>query len=99
MPSRVLCQRIYTDHSPMMTSGLVVALEPGSPDAEPTVAAIRSQPAFTAGDRNGFQLPVALEAESAEASERWCDWLRGLPGVAGVEVVFVHWDEVEHEAG
>ena len=82
----------------MMTSGLVVALEPGSHDAESAVAAIRDQPVFTAGDRNGLQLPLALEVESAEASERWCDWLRALPGVLVVEVVFVHWDEVKHGA-
>jgi hypothetical protein len=83
----------------MVTSGLVVTLDPGSREAESAVASIGAHEVFTAGDRDGFQLPLALEAKSAEASEHWCDWLRGLPGVASVEVVFVHWDEVEHEAG
>ena len=79
-----------------MTSGLVVTLDPGSPDAERSIAAIRATPAFTLdSERGGWQVPVALEAESVMECERWCEWLRGLPGVVGIEVVFVHWDEAE----
>ena len=74
-----------------MTSGLIVTLDPGG-----SPAVIEAVPAFTVGERTEDRVPVALEAEDAEASERWTEWLRRLPGVVGVEVVFVHWDEVIH---
>ena len=82
-----------TGRPPVMTSGLVVTLTPGaSLDALDSV--------FTVGERVGDRLAVALEAEDADASERWTEWLRRSSGVLGVEVVFVHWDveeEVTHD--
>jgi len=84
------------DDSPIVTSGLVVTFDPCESDA--AVAAIAAVPDFTIGDPNGSRLPLALEALDAAESERWCEWLRALPGVTGVEVIFVHWDEVEHGA-
>ena len=79
-----------------MTSGLVLTLE-DSPACEAALAALNANPVFTAGERIGDRLPVALEAADAGASEQWTEWLRTLPGVEGVEVVFVHWDEAEPE--
>lgn len=70
-------------------------LSPEATDVASAMGAIRAASAFTPGDPSGICWPLALEAEDAESSERWCDWLRRLPGVEGVEVVFVHWDEVE----
>lgn len=98
MPSQNPSERICPDAPPRVTSGLVVTLDPRSREADQVLDAIRGAPGFTVGEPENRQLPVALEADGAEASERWCDWLRGLPGVAGVEVVFVHWDEVEDGA-
>jgi hypothetical protein len=81
----------------MMTSGLVMILDPGSPARESTLAAIRDVPAFTVGEEIDSSWSVALEAGDGAESERWCEWLRQLPGVAGVEVVFVHWDDSKGE--
>ena len=78
------------ERSPVMTSGLIVTLDTN--ESLPTLAA---SPALTVGERTGDRVPVALEAENAGASEQWTEWVRGLPGVAGVEVVFVHWDQAE----
>lgn len=79
----------------MMTSGLVVSLDPAGGDRVPdTVGAV---PAFTVGEATAGCLSVALEADDAAASEQWAHWLRRLPGVAGVEVVFVHWDGTDPE--
>jgi nitrate reductase NapAB chaperone NapD len=78
-----------------MTSGLVLTLDPLSVECDAALAALCANPVFTAGERIGDRLPVALEAEDAEASERWTEWLRRLPGVCGVEIVFVHWDVAE----
>ena len=79
-----------------MTSGLVVTLDPDAPEWDSALSALESSAAFTVGEPNGDRLPLALEAEDAAASERWTEWLRQLPGVCGVEIVFVHWD-VEEE--
>ena len=79
----------------MMTSGLVVMLEPDSPEASSALVAIRSTPSFTIGERDGNWLSLALEAEDGDASEHWHEWLRRLPGVNEVEVVFVHLDDTE----
>jgi hypothetical protein len=104
MPSQIPFERICPDASPraaggpIVTSGLVVTLEPGSCAADAALAAIRAAPGLTVGEPDIRRLPVALETDGAEASERCCDWLRALPGVAGVEVVFVHWHEVEDGA-
>jgi hypothetical protein len=79
----------------MTTSGLVVKLDPDSPDGARTLAAIRANPVFTVGDQNGRWLSVVLEASDPDESEHWHDWLCRLPGVDGAEVVFVHMDEEE----
>ncbi|HUR53143.1 MAG TPA: hypothetical protein VMZ71_03360 [Gemmataceae bacterium] len=78
-----------------MTSGLVVTLAPDASEWESALVALSAAPPITVGDRNGDRLSVALEAETAEESERWTDWLSQLRGVCGVEVVFVHWDDAE----
>lgn len=79
----------------MMTSGLVVSLEPAGGGGVP--AAVGAEPAFSVGEVTASWLSVALEADDAAGSERWTDWLRRVPGVAGVEVVFVHWDGTDPE--
>jgi hypothetical protein len=80
----------------VMTSGLVVLIDPDfRPQA--VVEVIRAAPGLTVGDRIGAGLSVALEAADGAESERRLDRLRGLPGVAGVEVVFVHWDDTGSE--
>lgn len=79
----------------MVTSGIVVQLDPGAPACFSTREAIRATPAFTVGVEREAGLSVALEACDAAESERWLDWLRRLPGVARAEVVFVHWEDAE----
>lgn len=79
----------------MITSGLIVKLEPAASGGISPLAAICSMSSFTIGKHEGDWLSVALEAEDAAASERWHDWIRNLPGVEAVEVVFVHLDDLE----
>ena len=83
----------------MMTSGLVVMLEEDSPESISALAEIHSAPALTLGEQTGRWLSVALETDDADESERWHEWLRRLPGVEDVEVVFVHWDAEALNAG
>lgn len=79
----------------MMTSGLVLMLDPDSSEGDSAIETIRSIPSFILGDQNGCWLSVALEADGPRESENWHDWLRSLPGVASVKVVFVHTGDVE----
>jgi hypothetical protein len=79
----------------MMTSGIIVQFDPDSPGSIASLDVIRSTPAFAIGEQRSGGLSAALEARDAAESEHWLDWLRGLPGVTGVEVVFVHWDATE----
>jgi hypothetical protein len=79
----------------MMTSGLVVLLESDSTDGNRALAAIRSEPRLTIGQQADRLVPVAVETEDPAECEHWHEWLRTLPGVTDVEVVFVHWDEPE----
>jgi hypothetical protein len=68
-------------------------LDPDSPEL--ALTAIRDNPVFTVGERNGCWLSVVLEASDPDESEHWHDWLCRLPGVEGVEVVFVNLDDAE----
>jgi hypothetical protein len=76
----------------MFTSGLVVTLRAETPLAEAALNELQAGP-FLLGAGGGWRWPVVLEASDPEAAERWHRWAADLPGVAGVEVVFVHWDE------
>lgn len=78
-----------------MVCGLVVMLDPDSPEGHSALAAIRSAPSLEVGEQNGRWLSVALETSDAEECERLHDWMNRIPGVEGVEVVFVHWDDAE----
>ncbi len=81
----------------MMTSGLIVMLDPDSPAGDSALAALRAADPFTVGDQRGRLLSAVLETRDAVESERWHDWLRQVPGVEDVEVVFVHWEDADAE--
>ena len=38
---------------------------------------------------------ATLEATDPKATHDWPDWAAALPGLDGIEVVFVHWDDAE----
>lgn len=80
-----------------MTSGLVVTLDPDAEACDQILDFLAAAPVFTVGERTENWLSVAMETEVSEASEWWTDWLNQLPGVSGVEVVFVYWDQPASE--
>ena len=81
----------------MVMSGLVVLLKSDSCERDIALEAIRDVPQFMVGEPLGCWMTLALETPDAAESERLYDWLRNLPGVESVEVVFVHWDEIDLE--
>lgn len=82
----------------MIISSLIVTLAAlDSPAAD----AIRSEPKLDIGNPIGRQLPLVVETETAEESQRMHDWLWSLPGVNSVDVVFVQFaeqQEASHES-
>lgn len=81
----------------MYTSGLVLTL---ADDPQLAAAALRELAAgpFILGEASGRCRAVVLEAADPGAAHDWHDWAAARPGVTGVEVVFVHWDDAEQEA-
>lgn len=77
----------------MITSGLVLTLNADAALAQQAVASLRTRPEFTAGERNGRWLPVALEVADDDASRAAHDWLNSLPGVEFVDVVSVDFSD------
>ena len=81
----------------MTTSGLVVTLHP---DPELAAEAVRDAlllGPFTLGEQFGYRLAMAVEADTPAEAESWHRWLAALPGVAAVDVAFVHvGEEVAH---
>ena len=75
----------------MHTSGLVLTV------ANPTVALRELAEAgpFTLSEPVGRLVPAVMEVADPHAARRWHEWAETLPGVEGVEVVFVYWDHPE----
>ena len=46
------------------------------------------------GEATAHRWPVVLEAASECEGEARVDWLRGLPGVAGVDVVYADFEDL-----
>lgn len=71
----------------MPVSSLLLTIDPA---AEPNLrAALATDPRVLIGERVGPRLPLALEtADQADDEAAWA-WLRGLPGVAWVDLAWI----------
>lgn len=81
----------------MHTSGLVLSLSDDSILAKSAQRELAAAGPFTLGEAVGRCRAVTLEVADPRAAHGWHDWAAALPGVEGLEVVFVHWDEVDAE--
>jgi nitrate reductase NapAB chaperone NapD len=81
----------------MHTSGLVITFADDPVLARGAQLEIAATGPFTLGDASGPCRAVTLETTDPKAARDWHEWAEGLPGVVAVEVVFVHWDDVEQE--
>lgn len=81
----------------MHTSGLVITFADDPSLARGAQLELAAAGPFTLGDASGPCRAVTLEATDPRAARDWHEWAEGLPGVVGVEVVFVHWEEAAEE--
>jgi hypothetical protein len=81
----------------MITSGLIVTLDPDPERAAGVVRDAVLNGPFTPGDLIGRRLVLALEADTPEAAQRWHDWLAARPGVVKVDMAYVQVvEEADH---
>ncbi len=79
----------------MPVTGLVIVLDGRSGEGPASLESIRGNERFTVGTGPaGPRVPVVLETSSDGESRRQIDWLKELPGVAMVEVAYVHFADV-----
>lgn len=81
----------------MHTSGLVIALSDDPPQAAEALRDLIASGSVTFGAVRGPFQAAVLETTGPKAAHDWHDRAAALPGVVGIEVVFVHWDESEQE--
>jgi nitrate reductase NapAB chaperone NapD len=76
-----------------MIGGLVVYLAQDDSLAQQATSAMREQPGLDLGEQTGRRLPAVVESMESQTVEETTDWIRNLPGVVHVDVVFVHLEE------
>ncbi len=74
----------------MAVCGLLITLDRDPSLAASGLAALRSDPRFTVGERRGQQVAVALATDSAEQDDEAYAWLRDLPGVGAADLVYAN---------
>ena len=81
----------------MHTSGLVITLSGDPALAAAAEQALTAAGPFTLGPATGSRRAATLETADPKAAHDWHEWAAALHGVIDIEVVFVHWDDVEQE--
>jgi len=76
-----------------MISGLVAYLSADAALAAAALREIERQPQLEIGPREQTRLPLVLETTTSDETQTVTDWLKDLPGVAHVDVAFVHLEE------
>ena len=76
----------------MLTAGLILTLHDRVPIVTLTQR-LAEHPALYPGTVQGAWMPVAMEAADDAECRALHDWIAAQPGVAGVDVVHVSFDE------
>lgn len=77
----------------MHTSGLVITLAEDPALAAAALRELNGVEGLTLDAGNGPRRAAALEVAGPKAAHDWHDWATALPGVVGLEIAFVHWDD------
>jgi hypothetical protein len=72
---------------------LILTLADDRDCADAALVALREDPCFELGAQEGRRLAVALDTPDEATNKRRWRWLRAQPGVAFVDLLFVHLDD------
>ncbi len=79
----------------MPTLGMVLVLDDPSPETREAVArALGHAPDLVLGEPAEHRWPVVLESPDTRRAESRIDGLRGIPGIAGVDVVYADFEDL-----
>ena len=79
----------------MPVLGLVLVLDgPGLATREPVAAALADARDLELGEPAAHRWPAVLEATSEREAEERIDFLRRVPGIAGVDVVYADFEDL-----
>jgi hypothetical protein len=79
----------------MSVSGLAITLSEQTKVADAAITALHRHHAVELGPRVGRRLAATTDTASTSSDEELWHWMRALPGVDHIDVVFVHFDEPE----
>jgi nitrate reductase NapAB chaperone NapD len=82
--------------NPMPISGLLITLDCDPSKRAEALAALRQHPAIDIGEGEAHRVPIVVDTPSSDEDRAVWDWLHDQPGVAFVDLVYVHFD-VEDE--
>lgn len=77
----------------MPISGLVITVANSAAAEDLARALLTQEPRLEVGELQRDRLPCVLETADSQESKAVHDWLLGQPGVLGVDVVFVSFEE------
>jgi hypothetical protein len=81
----------------MPISGLLITLDRDPSKRTSAIAALQQHPSIDLGEGEDHRLPIVVDTPSSDDDRAVWDWLHEQPGITFVDVVYVHFDEDEHE--
>ena len=83
----------------MPVSGLIITTDPQQPErARQAQAAIVAHPCITWGPSRGHRHAAVAETRDAQHDEQLFGWIKQLPGVVFLDVVFADFSDAEASA-
>ncbi|QDU89797.1 hypothetical protein Pla175_31920 [Pirellulimonas nuda] len=77
----------------MPISGLVVVFGGGQDQMDDTITRLANHPSIDVGQKSSNRLAIVIDSESREQDIEINAWVRGLPGVADLQIAFVGFDD------
>lgn len=82
----------------MPVCGLVAVLEPAREQQLRALAALEGHGAITLGELQGDRLPLVIDTPDLESDQQLWRWLRELPDILHIDVVYVDASEDDASA-
>ncbi|MCS7470321.1 hypothetical protein NZK35_27040 [Stieleria sp. ICT_E10.1] len=77
----------------MPISGLVITFDQTFDHPDETLSRLRAEPAIEVGACDRRQCAIVVDTASQADDKKIYQWVQDLPGVAGIQVAFVGFDD------